>query len=120
MTGKQRKILVVDDNEILATLMQQMIESGGYSNVIVFCNSMEAKKYLLKNKISVLVTDLNMPEVTGFELIKIALEKNVHRIVAVSGNYAANKDLMGIYLENNVGFLSKPCSIDQLLEAVAV
>jgi len=118
MTGKETKILVVDDNEMLAGLMRQMIESGGYSNVKAFCNSTEAKTYLLENEINVLVTDLDMPEVTGFELIEIALKKNIRNIVAVSGNYWANNEITDKFIENKVGFLQKPCRANQLLEAI--
>ena len=112
------KILIVDDLIEMVRVMQKIIESGGYHDIISFSNSREAKKYLLENEIDVLVTDLQMPEVSGMELIDIAFKKKVRRIVAVSGMVQKSESLQKALKTLGVTLLDKPCKIEDVLEAI--
>jgi CheY-like chemotaxis protein len=75
----------------------------------------EALGYLLTQKFDVLLTDLRMPKVDGFELLKqtenLPPSHRPGRIVAISGEYEAG----ALHGRTAVQFLSKPFNIDSLL-----
>jgi len=120
MADKNAKVLVVDDNEMLAESLELTLSRNGYPYTTKFSNSMDAKEYLLHNEIDILVTDLDMPEVTGFELIDIALQKKIENIVAISANHRGNVEIMEKFPEETrIKYLLKPCYAEQLLMSIS-
>ncbi len=76
----------------------------------------EGLGYLLTQKFDVLLTDLRMPKVDGFELLKQAenlpSSHRPSRIIAISGEYEAG----ALHGRAAVQFLPKPFNIDTLLD----
>jgi len=67
-----KNILVVDDEEaVLVTLVEWFASTFPHEdyNVLVASNGIEAIKTLSSHKIDVVITDLNMPKMDGFELL---------------------------------------------------
>lgn len=62
-------ILVADDTPLQATMLRRILEQAGY-DVVTLKNGAEALEYLKKQPFSLVVTDVNMPLVNGFELCK--------------------------------------------------
>jgi len=86
--GGDEHLLLVDDEPIVRKMGQEMLQSLGY-NVSVFANPVLALQRLLESDdIALLVTDLNMPEMTGVELAKaLKREKPNIPVVLYSGNF---------------------------------
>ncbi len=68
------KILLVEDTPFFRTLEKQYFESAGYK-VDIACDGMEAMKKLTVNKYDILVVDIIMPRMDGYELVE-TLRKN--------------------------------------------
>jgi DNA-binding NtrC family response regulator len=70
-------VLVVDDDEMIEDMIQGMVERHGCRNVS-FNDPAEALQYYVKNsqKITLMITDLTMPVLSGPDLIKNALRIN--------------------------------------------
>lgn len=66
------KLLIVDDEEILLTLYVRKLEMMSYK-VYSASSGIEALEILRHEEIDVLVTDLNMPGMDGYELIVRAI-----------------------------------------------
>ena len=65
-----KKILIAEDDKILSMRLARALEKyGNILDVIEVCNGKEAMDVLAKHQISLLVTDIHMPEVDGFELL---------------------------------------------------
>ncbi len=78
--------LVVDDDPSYRILMRQYLELAGFV-VIVASDGRQALRVLEERPVSVLVTDLIMPEIEGLELIqRVKRGFPGLRIVAVSGD----------------------------------
>ncbi len=115
LSGK--KILVVDDDNVQLTLMTEL-----FANYPVFLkteiNSSEIIPILKKDSFDLLITDIQMPIVDGFELIKLIRSHEDDAIakipvVALSGKRDLTKEVF-----TKAGFTShhpKPIQFEQLL-----
>ncbi len=63
-------VVVADDQEIPLTLMRLFLESAGYHNVIVARDGAEALEAVLENNADLAVLDVEMPGLSGFEVIE--------------------------------------------------
>jgi EAL domain-containing protein (putative c-di-GMP-specific phosphodiesterase class I) len=64
--------LLVDDDPFMLKTLSKMLESMGVSRIIQADNAQEALKYIANrnNHIDVVITDLNMPEMDGIQLLR--------------------------------------------------
>lgn len=65
-----KKILIIDDNSLTREINGSVLEHAGYE-VIAAGGGSEGLKKLTEEKIDLIVLDLIMPEVNGFEFLKI-------------------------------------------------
>jgi CheY-like chemotaxis protein len=83
----QRQVLVVDDDPAIRACMTMLLESAGY-DVAEAEDGLEALLLISKSTPDVVVSDLNMPRMSGFDLLP-----EVHRrfpqivTIAMSGAY---------------------------------
>jgi CheY-like chemotaxis protein len=82
---KEQSILVVDDNSDHRKAFRILLETGGYS--VVECNSgKEALTALEKTNFDLMTLDLSMPDVEGFDVLRVVRSKHPElKIVVVSG-----------------------------------
>lgn len=64
------RVLIVDDNPVNVSLLEQTLTMNGYSNVESTCNPTEVIPLYKKNKYELILLDLNMPVLNGFEVIE--------------------------------------------------
>ncbi|MDH3208209.1 MAG: response regulator [Gemmatimonadota bacterium] len=110
------RILIVDDEEADRRLIQAILERAGYETVLV-ADGEEALSACLSTQFDIVITDLQMPKVHGFELITALRDTDQPpAIIAVSGtghHQLAIADALGAKFT-----LSKPANPDAVLEAV--
>ncbi len=63
-----KNILVVDDCDTTRKILSYMVKGAGL-NPVGATNGLDALEKLAQNEIAVVVTDLNMPQMDGFELV---------------------------------------------------
>lgn len=87
-------ILIIDDSFTTLTLEKNILKSAGYK-VIQATNGVDGYRKLLQEKIDMVITDIEMPEMDGHELIKkIRLkDSNIPIIVISSRNSQEEKNL---------------------------
>ena len=115
---RKQRILIVEDNAATRLAMSRLMRDAG-AEVITARDGEEGLGYLLTQRFDVLLTDLRMPVMDGFELLhhcqKLPDSHRPSRIIAISGEYEAGA-LRGQPLP--VQFLHKPFNIDSLLEMI--
>jgi len=67
--AKQKKVLVVDDERHIVRLIQVNLERAGYQVVTAF-DGAEALKKVAADKPDLIVLDIMMPRMDGFEVLK--------------------------------------------------
>ncbi len=82
-------VLVVDDEEMIEKVIQQTVERRG-CRTVSFNNSVEALQYYIENsqKITLMITDLTMPKLSGPDLIRRALPINPKLPIILITGYA--------------------------------
>jgi CheY-like chemotaxis protein len=116
--NRQRSILLVDDSAVARARLLRLFGSAGYEAVAV-CDGAQALEALSRAHFSVLVTDLEMPNLDGFELIAAvqgSLETEDIPIIAITGHdelQARVHELGGLY-----GIFKKPWNDRELLRRV--
>ena len=79
------KILVVDDNPQVRELLAELIESAGYG-VSQAKSGEEALESLRRSRFDILVLDLEMPDLDGFDVLKVTRTEFTHlKVLVVSG-----------------------------------
>jgi CheY-like chemotaxis protein len=98
------RILVVDDEPSIRETARQMLESGGYE-VLTATDGLEGLHALSKSLPDLIISDLNMPRMSGFEFLAVVRERFPHiATIAVSGEYIASLNPSGILAD---AFLQK-------------
>lgn len=111
-------ILVVDDSAVARAKLSKLFESGGY-RVELAKDGLEAMEKLLNDFFAVLVTDLEMPNMNGLELIAAVqggIETEDLPIIAITGHdelQARVHDYQGLF-----GIFKKPWNDRELLKRV--
>jgi two-component system chemotaxis response regulator CheY len=67
---KDMKILVVDDFTTMRKVVRNLLKQGGYENVVEAEDGVAALKVIKSQKIDFIISDWNMPNMTGIELLK--------------------------------------------------
>ena len=110
------RVLVVDDEQSDRLILEKILEQGDHE-VYFASDGEEAFKAYLKNRIEIIITDLNMPHVDGLEFIEAVLALFPEAvIIAVSGKGPDELDAA-----QNAGArvaLSKPIDPWELLKAI--
>lgn len=80
------RVLIADDDPMIASVMHRLLERQGLSNKTV-SNGREALQFLQANQVELVITDILMPEMDGYELIpKLRKASPSIRILAMTGN----------------------------------
>ncbi|EDP94755.1 two component, sigma54 specific, transcriptional regulator, Fis family protein [Kordia algicida OT-1] len=117
MNLQKENILIVDDDIDILELLQRHLKSWSYHTYKAI-SVKEAVHILRDTHIDLLITDLKMPEVDGFELIKFASEHypNVPKLV-VTG-YPSVQDSLTAIKVGVVDYLTKPFTKAELQTAI--
>lgn len=67
---KQIKILIVDDFATMRKVIRNLLKQLGYENIVEAEDGVAALRTLRSQKIDLVVSDWNMPNMTGLELLK--------------------------------------------------
>ena len=116
---KKLKTIIVDDHKIFGEGFCSLLETNNFRVKRVFQNSKKALNYVKKdNRIQLIFSDVNMPDINGVNFVKKIREFNDDIKIIMISMYS-DKNIVQECLKNGAnGYLSKNCSIDDILEAV--
>lgn len=115
-TEKVRKILIVDDEQLIRDTVAMMVEEWGYA--ALKCGSGKAALELLKENsdIALVITDMVMPEMDGRAFIKAVRDQEVLKdlpVIIISGVVKLS-ELSGILDQGASYFVPKPINHESL------
>ncbi|MGK7389205.1 MAG: response regulator [Candidatus Cyclobacteriaceae bacterium M2_1C_046] len=116
---KQKKILLVDDTIPLLEELSSILEMEGY-DVRSFFSAPDALDSLKQHEPDIIITDIVMPKMSGIEFISHLRSQEKYKtkpiIVLTADNTLLKSDNLDKF--NIHALLSKPCSVDKLLEVI--
>lgn len=116
----QGEILFVDDEECLARLGKELLESLGY-RATVLTDSVEAVALVRQapKRFRAVITDQTMPKLTGEEMISHLLHVNPQMPILVCTGFSHNLDLDKAKALGAAAFLMKPVQKEELAMTLA-
>jgi two-component system chemotaxis response regulator CheY len=120
------KILVVEDSAATRALVRAILEDPAFSTARGGCEVVEATcgfdamRLLPRSRFDVIVTDINMPDINGLELIHFIRKSEHHRDtpLAIISTQATERDVeRGLALGANA-YVKKPFSPEELRSAI--
>jgi DNA-binding response OmpR family regulator len=110
------QVLLVEDHTDTRTVIGMLLNRCG-CNTITAKNAAEARTRLADMHFDVLISDLNLPDGDGIDLVREAKEKHPIKAIALTGRASAEERGAGL----NAGFdyyLTKPVDFHELREAL--
>jgi CheY-like chemotaxis protein len=120
MDLSQYRVLVVDDVPLNQLLVEKML-SRYHFTVHKASNGLEAMREILVFKPNIILLDIMMPVMDGFEVIRKVRENPAYadiKIVVLSA-LNSNEDILKAYSLGAQDFITKPIVLDKLTNSVA-
>ncbi|MDF0714861.1 sigma-54 dependent transcriptional regulator [Muricauda sp. 334s03] len=114
---KKENILLVDDDVDILELLQRHLKSMDYHTYKAV--SVKEALYILKDtEIDLLVTDINMPEIDGLQLVKYVAEHYPNMPKLVVTGFPSVEDASSVIKHGATDYLTKPFTKSELEVAV--
>jgi CheY-like chemotaxis protein len=109
MKGKRAKVLFVDDEDAMLTIIRFRLETMGY-DVVTASGGEETLQRSLADKPDIIILDKNMPGMDGIEVCrKLKDNEQTHRIPVVFFTCQIEKELEARCIESGaLGIIYKP------------
>jgi PAS domain S-box-containing protein len=119
--GAGQRILYIDDDDAIVTLITRTLTALGYS-VLGYTDSHAAAKYIEDHSedFDVVVTDLSMPQLTGFDIARVVKATKPSIPVIVTSGYVRDEDNERAKALGIEYVILKPNTIDELGKALDV
>ena len=122
MTTQQPRVLLVDDEKDLCMLMQMSLKRIGIRAEVAY-NVTQAKQQLKAHRFDACLTDLNLPDGDGIQLVQHVTEYYPNTPIAVITAYGNMEIAIAALKAGAFDFVSKPVrpeDLQQLLEKAIV
>ena len=119
------RVLVVDDSAAMRAFVRSALETSGVEGqdveVIEATSGFDALRLLPRHRFDLVVTDINMPDINGLELIRFVRESEHHRRVPllIISTQSSDRDRSRALALGADGFLAKPFTPEALRGAAA-
>jgi DNA-binding NtrC family response regulator len=111
------KILILDDEEIVGKRLSQSLRKQG-CEVEVFISPIEAVMRISEVDFDIVVTDLRMKEMNGFDVLKHARKKNDRTKIIVITGYAMMDVARNAMELGAFDFINKPFKPKEFVEVI--
>ena len=111
------KVLVVDDENLIADILNEELEDLGYQSFSVY-NAKDALEVIEKESIDLVISDIKMPIASGIDLLKESIQRNPESPVFVMMTGYADFDENILIKMGAKKLLDKPFNFDKIDELV--
>src|SRR5947208_9873305 len=115
--AKVPRILIVDDDAGQRSLLDSFLRSQGFETLPV-ASGERALEVLRNEEISMMISDVRMPGITGLETLRRARQQHSVLPVLLVTAYAEIREAVGAMRDGALNYLAKPIDLDELLATV--
>ncbi|MGZ3626201.1 MAG: GGDEF domain-containing response regulator [Ktedonobacteraceae bacterium] len=112
-------ILVVEDEQLIARLLKETLQSEGY-NVVAVLNGEDAVQFALCETPHLILLDLMLPGIDGYEVVRRlhTYPKTIHIPIVVLSALGEPKDKVSAFENGADDYITKPFHTDELIARV--
>jgi two-component system KDP operon response regulator KdpE len=115
-TEKKRCVLVVDDHPRVLRFIEIDLKLRGFE-VITTTSGEEALEVIKSKKPDIMLLDIIMPEIDGFEVLKKLRTFSQLPVIAFSASHASQDDAIRLGAND---FITKPFHPDEIVRRIAI
>lgn len=113
MENLKKKVLVVDDDEVIRDLLLNFLRFSGYEGIGA-SNGQKALEVVLSDEPHLVISDIHMPLMNGFQLLRAIKRINPCLPVVFITGFAHFRRFFADNTARADGFLEKPFSLEAL------
>lgn len=115
MTEKKYNVVIVDDEFLARKLLQDYVSKINSLQLVASCaNAVEAIEALKNNKVDILLLDIQMPDITGLELVQSLEHKPAVIFTTAYSEFAVDAFNLGV-----TDYLLKPFDFPRFFQAIS-
>lgn len=116
MTEQRERILVVDDEEMVRSLLQRTLEKAGY-DIITAANGQEALDKVSQFDVSLVLLDIKMPVLDGFQTLELIRQQYDVPVIMITGigEVTSVRDSLALGADD---YIRKPIKKGELLARI--
>ncbi len=111
------KILVVEDEELMRSILRQLLENEGYQ-VLTADRAENALDIFSQNDVAITLTDIKMPGIDGIELLDRLKSVDAEAIVIIMTAYSSIDSAIAALRKGAYNYITKPFVNEDLLQTV--
>lgn len=111
--AKNMHLLFVEDDEVSRELMQAIFQEY-FSHITVATDGIDGLHKFEQGDFDLIVTDINMPRMNGFEMIESVRKRNADIPILILSAYSDTERLVHAIELNVSGYIFKPINLEQM------
>lgn len=114
----KKNILCIDDSKTALLIMEYALDEAGFQAILA--ESVEQAIQIIKKQVpDLILLDLSMPEISGFDFLKLRKELKLEKVpIIVVSAYDSPELIFKIKDLGAIDFVSKPINITSILEKI--
>jgi len=112
-----KKVLVIDDQPIVTDLLVSVLERMDYQSQVASCGK-EGLEMFERDRFDLVITDLGMPDISGWEVSQAVKEKRPEVPVVVITGWGVDPDPNKVKDSKVDLIITKPFQVDQLEKTI--
>lgn len=107
------KILIIEDEKSMREVLKILLEGEGYE-VVTASDGLEGISYVEKDIFDLVITDMKMPKLDGFEVLKTIKEISPNTIVIMITAFGTTEKAIEAMKMGAYDYVNKPFNIDEI------
>lgn len=118
MVNRVYNVVVIDDVKTILKVIKMFFSKINYLNVIIYSDPVEALENIENDKPDIIVSDINMPKITGISLLRLLREKeNDIEFIIITANRDVQTSIDALQLKA-ANYLLKPFDMSVLKDSI--
>jgi DNA-binding response OmpR family regulator len=114
----RKSILIIDDSNTALLLMEYVLNESGYKTWLA-SDVKEAIKIINKQIPNMILLDLSMPEISGYDFLKMKNDLRLEKVPIIVVSACDSEESVKLTVDfGAVDFISKPIKMDVLKEKI--
>jgi len=113
MDKKQYDILIIDDEEVIINAINVIAKFNDYSTLSA-TNAQDALQLMENTSFKLIITDIMMPNMDGFQFLAIVKQKKIDSPVIMTTGYSTLENAVEALYKGAMAFVPKPFTLEEL------